>query len=260
MSKKEEVAKVDETSKDLMMPTDITEHRGFGTSGIGDQDVRPPRLLLAQAMSPQVKKTDPKWIEGLGEGDWFNDLTGDLYAVPLKFCVIAFLRSRFVEFDADGKVVDGDVPANDPRTEWGRDDETGKGIKPRASKFYDYLIWLVDQQEVVTWSIKNKIAATIGIRINSLIKSPAKINGKLEIMPPACARLFQLGTATDRNEKGQSWAVPTLRAMGITEEADRIICYALGKQFAGKNIIVAEDVSDSAEPADGGDGSFATDM
>jgi len=241
------IAKTEENAL-TSIPEDFKTHAGFGTEKLTGEDVRPPRLMLAQAMSPHVKKLDPKYIEGLSESDAFNDLTGEIYETPIQVCIITFLGSRFVEFDEAGKVSDGNVAANDPRTKWTKDDE-GQSVKPLASKFYDYLIWLPNSLEVMTFSLKNKQAEGVGKTINSMIKLPAKINGQLAMDPPACARLFELKTAMEKNEKG-SWAVWTLRNAGFTDEDTRKACYQLGKSFAGKNIVIEREAGEDEDVPD----------
>jgi hypothetical protein len=39
-----------------------------------------PRIQLVQALSPELKKTDPKFIEGISAGDVFNTVTREMYA------------------------------------------------------------------------------------------------------------------------------------------------------------------------------------
>lgn len=246
MAKKEtEIAKKEETGLQSI-PESWKQHAGMGTEKLGIKDVRPPRLSLAQAMSPQVKRSEPKYIEGLSEGDIFNDLTGEIYQPPVKFCVVTALGVRYVEFGEGGKtIVDGNVPPDDPRTQWTEGDD-GERVKPKAAKFYDYLIWLPEQGEVMAFSIKNKQAATIGVTLNSLLKLPVKINGEIFMTPPACARLFELGTATDKNDLG-SWAVYTLRNAGLTTEQTQNHCFDLAKSFQDKNVVIERDIVDSDE-------------
>lgn len=282
MPKKEDT-KLAETEKPgalASVPQDLLEHSGHGTGNIESKDIRPPRLVLAQAMHPQTKKLDPKYVDGLSEGDLFNDLTGEIYQTPVKFCVIAFLGFRNIIM-VDGKMVDPDVPDSDPRTQWtnhckkcdvdfegevrqcpqcGARGEDVEGIKPEADRFADYLLWLPEHGEVVTFSMKNKVAATTGVNLNSVLKQPLKLDvgeGRKGIVmnPPACARLFELGSAATKNDVG-SWVVPTIKGKGVTDEENRRACYELGKSFAGKNIVVERDAADSAK-SDGGFGQGA---
>jgi len=55
-----------------------------------NEDFQIPRLTIAQAMSPEVKKNDPAFIKGLSPGDIFNTATGEnlgpaVNVVPLHF-------------------------------------------------------------------------------------------------------------------------------------------------------------------------------
>ena len=147
-----------------------------------------PSKLIAQAGTPQRKIDDPKQIVGLQELDLFNDVSQEIYGRgPLKIVVIQCLGPRWMEFGAkgtpdEGKVVDFKVLANDPRTQWGAD-----GEKPVATKFYDYLVWLPDQQDLCVLSFKST-QIKVAIQLNNLMKLPLKINGKVLGNPPSWAR------------------------------------------------------------------------
>lgn len=236
----------------LAIPEDFKTHAGMGTQGITEKDVRPPRLMLAQSMSPQVKRSDPKYIDGLQEGHIFNDLTGEIYnptqKESLKITIVKFLGLRYVEFDEAGKVKDGNVPANDPRT-MPTEDEEGKWVKPVASRFYDYLVFLPESMEVMTFSVKNKQAETVGKVINSLITLPAKVNGQLVMNAPACARMFKLGTAPEKNDKG-SWVVFTVKQDGWTPDDVRHAVYAISERFKDANVVIEREPGEDEDVPD----------
>lgn len=134
-----------------------------------------PRLTLAQGLSPELIETDPKYIEGLKNGDAFNTLTGKIYGKGVLECAI--IRAdppRGVEFmprGAGGGVKDFNVPINDPRMQFTTDKE-GKRQKPIATKFYDFVIVLLPSREVVALSFKGAALKTAK-RLNGLIKFKA---------------------------------------------------------------------------------------
>lgn len=109
-----------------------------------------PRLAIAQGMSPQVQ-SGPKKIKGLEIGAMFNTLTQEIYGVgPLEFAIVRRLPARWIEFDADRKVVDPDVPPGDERTEWRV--EAGKRKPPIATQFLDFIVVLLANMEPIAIS------------------------------------------------------------------------------------------------------------
>jgi hypothetical protein len=63
---------------------------GFGE--VNTQTMAVPFLKLAQDLTPQMKKTKPCYIEGLQLGDFFNDVTGEIYGTHIQLVVLNFER------------------------------------------------------------------------------------------------------------------------------------------------------------------------
>jgi len=145
-----------------------------GTEKITKDDIQMPRLALCQAMSPELVEGGPRFIEGLKTGMFFNSLTGQIYGKgPLKFAVVRCDPPRHVEFTEDGKsIVDYNVPANDPRTLFTTDAQ-GKSKPPIATKFYDYVVMLLDVDrnfELIALSLKST-NIKVAKKLNGLIKT-----------------------------------------------------------------------------------------
>lgn len=243
------------------VPQDLIADSGKGTENITAEDVRPPRLLICQANSPQRerKRTD-KSIAGLDEPMMFNDLSEEIYGEgPLKFVVVSRLGVRGIEFAPQtegGGVRDFNVPLDDPRMQFTADPEDPKKRKkPVATKFVDYLIFLVDTQELVALSLKGgqlKVATTI----DSLIAYPLKIGATLIPKPPSWARLFSLATQM-KNENNYSFGAFVLKQIGVADEQTRATARSLHEVFAKKRVVVAVDASDNdAVAAAGGNSDF----
>ena len=143
-----------------------------GTEHITQQDLRVPRLSIAQGLSDQIKPNHAKYIDGLKLGQLFNDVTGQIYgAGPLEFFIVRADPPRYVEFrdrKEGGGIIDLNVPPSDPRTQF-TTNEKGEREKPRAMMFYDYVICLWPSREVIALSLKSS-----GIKhakaLNGLIK------------------------------------------------------------------------------------------
>lgn len=232
------------------VPEYLRTDAGLGTESITSDDVRPPRLRLCQSGTPQRKPGDAKQIKGLNEMDMFNDLSGEIYGPgPLRFVVIKTLGTRHIQFapmDEGGGVIDFNVAANDPRTQF-TSAADGSRVKPVATKFYDYLIWLPDSGEVVAWSLKSsqiKLAQTL----NGNLKFPIKLADGTRVQnPPAWARTFSL-TSTMERKDSFAWCNYVLHIEpGFTDNDTAALCAAQYAAFAGKKIEIAVDESDAGE-------------
>ena len=232
-----------------LVPADLADSKGQGTEGIGARDVRPPRLSLAQSQSRQVKKNNPLYIEGLKEGDLFNDLTGEIYGEPVDFVVVRYLGKRAMEFapmETGGGVVDFDVALDDVRCQW-TTDEKGKRLKPIATVFSEYLIWLTGKQELAALSMKGT-QLKVATQLNSLLKLPLKIDGALVPRPPSWAREFQLGSAMASRDP-YTWATFTLRMKGVSSEETRKFAAELYEQYRDVNVVIEAEPESEPEPA-----------
>ena len=45
-------------------PAHIRQGEGRGNENVGTEDIQIPRISVLQALSPQIKKSDPSYIEG----------------------------------------------------------------------------------------------------------------------------------------------------------------------------------------------------
>jgi hypothetical protein len=164
--KNEELTKAQSTA--LARPSFIQEGDRRGTENITTKDIRPPALRLAQALTPETKRSESSYIDGLTEGLFFNSLSREIYGEgPIRFLVVNQLGHRHVEFAPMGEgggVIDFNVPDGDPRTEFTTMVKDGKEtrVKPKATKFYDYLILLLrpdgdgERGVLMTLSLKGK--------------------------------------------------------------------------------------------------------
>lgn len=232
------------------IPADLTRDAGKGRENIGQDDVRPPRVLICQSGSPQRKPDDQKQIKGLNELDIFNDLSEQIYGRgPLKIIIIKTIAPfpRYMQFapmDEGGGVIDFDVKPNDPRTAFTSDAE-GHRVKPVATKFYDYLVWLPEHQEVAAFSLKST-QLKVAIKLNGLMGSPIKLEGAVVIDPPAWARTYSIASVMERRD-AYAWGNYILRQEGVTDAATREQCSTLYDAYSKKNVIVEHEAHEGAE-------------
>jgi len=230
---------------DMMLTRpDFIEEGTQGHENISNKDVKPPSLRLAQSTSPETKRAMPaKYIEGLREGELFNSLTREIYGEdPIDIIIVNPLGHRNVEFDKDSKVVEFDVPDDDPRCQFttGKNDE-GKTvrIKPKATKFLDYLILVTlkdGRRKLMTLALKSTQLKK-GIDLNSIIRSNTL---------PCYAYSFKT-TVSPESFGTKSWYGYTFVPGWPTPEA-----YAEAKRWyeemADKNIIRDDIEEEAAEP------------
>jgi hypothetical protein len=66
-----------------------------GSEEVTAKDMILPRVDVLQALSPQIKKSDPAYIEGAEQGQIFNTVTGRIYGPSIMFIPVMF-RKEFV--------------------------------------------------------------------------------------------------------------------------------------------------------------------
>lgn len=83
-----EIQKRPETN--IVIDDDLLKLGGMGKENVKSKDVLIPRLVILQALSPQVNKKKAEYIDGAEVGDLCNVATGDIYkeqvtVVPCHF-------------------------------------------------------------------------------------------------------------------------------------------------------------------------------
>lgn len=247
VEKKEEevtdLTKIGEISGTMTRPSFIEEGDMAGTEDITREDVRLPRLAIAQGLSPQVTPGDAQFIDGLQLFDMFNDLSGEIYGKgPLTFIPVRrdVRRIEFIPRSEGGGIVDMDVPAGDPRLKWTVDN----GVKrpPAATTFIEFVILLLRPNkapEPIVLSIKgtNKHNRRASDQLTTFIK--------LRNLP-IYAGLYRVDTLVPaKNDKG-TFGVPRVKNAGnIPDNPVGRALYEFSKKFhdslEGKTIVVQRE-------------------
>jgi len=227
------------------LPKGIDPLDKTGTEGIGKDDLRVPRLTIAQGLSPQLIRGDSNFIPGLEMFDLFNDFTGEIYChaeETLRFIPIYRDVVR-IEFDPDDakKVLDKHVPANDPRLEWEGDNP------PRATEFTEFVILLLrpkKKPEMMVLSIKmtNKYQRRAAEKLSGYVKfqdGPIYAGFKTVKCHP---EKFDSGTAGTFVFANAGF-IPTETPVG---KALFDYCAKEAENFAGKEIPVAREAGDDS--------------
>jgi hypothetical protein len=251
-----DLAKIGEIVGTLERPKSLEQDLA-GTEGIGPEDVRLPRLAIAQGLSPQITPGDARFIQGLALFDMFNDLTEEIYGKgPITFVPVRrdVRRIEFIPRSEGGGIVDMDVPAGDPRLKWTVED----GIKrpPRATTFIEFVVLMLrpgKAPEPIVLSIKgtNKENRRASDKLTTVVK----------MRPPIYASLLKIDTTVPaKNDKG-TFGVPRIKDAGFIpkDSPAGAALFEYAKRFheslEGKTIVVEREPGDDDEGAEAGDAS-----
>ena len=219
-----------------MRPDFLPQHDARGTEHLTKDDLQLPRLSLAQQMSAQLIPGDPAQIQGLTLGDMFNNLTGEIYGKgPLEIIVIRADKPRGIEFYGEGSgmkgVKDYNVSMNDPRMQFGPN-----GERPTATKFYDYVVLLLDAQgeidpsRMVALSLKGS-GLKVARQLNMLMKMRAAASFSTR---------YRLETAIERNTKG-TFAIFKVKTAGWVTAEQFELSQALYESIKDKNLEIERE-------------------
>jgi hypothetical protein len=250
------------TSEELALLEQLSGLTGIGTELIDDRFVKPPKLVLAQSGTPQAKKSDDKYVEGLSEGNFFNSLTSENFGDgPIRMVVIKMLGAQGVLFDPKevGKVLESDIRLDDPRMQW-TEDENGDSVKPEATTFLNYLLYLPDHGQVLTFSMKGT-QVKVAVILNSILKLSMKVGPNVIANPPSFARVFKMRSVAD-TDGINNWMTVKIIPEGPCSTELLAQCLSIYKSFDKKQIKVdISDVPADHEPgADDDAADFAKDM
>lgn len=220
-----------------------------GTENISTNDIKFPALRLAQATTPEVKRADPSYLEGLREGDLFNNVTREIYGEePVNLIIVNQLGHRNTEFDPTDRnvVLESNIPDNDPRCQFTVENVGGKQIrtKPRATKFYDYLVLLIrggHDPELMTMSLKS-----------TQLKKAVALNSMLKLSKLASFAHMIKATPVAEKRGQNSWYGWRFDSDGWVSEDLYNLAAKQFEKMAGKNIEIAPEapVEEATERVD----------
>jgi hypothetical protein len=223
-----------------------------GTEDIQANELRLPRLAIAQGLSSQIIPDGSDYIKGLSMYDLFNDLTGTVYGRgPIKF-VVTKRETRRVEFDPENRGVplDLNVPMGDPRTEWTSNPDTGEREAPRATKFTEFVILVLmpgKDPEPIVMSIKDTN------KWNR--RASERLTGFLKFHPPIYSTYYSVESKSEKNDQG-TFGVYVIKQVAKLDDPDQtdeqweesLRIFNLAKEFreslVGKTIVVEREVAD----------------
>lgn len=226
---------------------DETYESGF--EGTTSDTFKTPFVKILQTLSPEVKKTDPKYIEGAEEGMFCNTATGDLYT-EMDLIVLKVEHSLIVWKPSRGGFV-GRHPKKDEEKivsekigvqKW---DSEGNDVVDTIELFCINANSLEDIFILPLSNASMKYAKKFATRLRML-----KNNGKA--IGVSWAGIWNIKSVEESNEKG-SW-----HTIGETPDFIRLVT----KELRDNVILPARDMLKTAETdyasienADGSDSS-----
>ena len=93
-----EIVKKEEAGLPAAMMDDILATAGEGID-YDTSELQIPFIRVIQALSPQIKKSDPAFIKGASQGDAFNTVTGEFWGGEDGITVIpCYQETKYLEF------------------------------------------------------------------------------------------------------------------------------------------------------------------
>jgi hypothetical protein len=212
-----------------------------GKENLDNDDVVLPFLAICQKTSPQLESDSPKYIDGIRFLEMFNSLTGDRYGQgPIAFIPILCKKHaiEFNPYESGGGIKDRNVPWDDERCKF-QDDE-----KPVATRFYDWIVWLVETGEPIVLSFKGT-----GISVAKQFQQILNLR-----TGPAFTGKYTVATAKGTSN-GNTFGKFVVKPAGKTPDELIPVVEEIFENLKGKNIVLdhegnAENEGEGRQPGD----------
>jgi hypothetical protein len=196
------------------MAYDPSQFAGAGTENL-DESSSMPLLHIIQALSPQLKKKDDKFIEGASMGDIFLASTGEVLAQPLRVIPIN-IKTLYVEW-VPKSLGGGLVGMHDLAIVESPLYEQGRKGKATGVKTYDE--WLGENELKYTayWFLKVEVDGQWVDAMLALTSTQLKVHRKLQtdvkkfrypkldVVPSLFARSFELTAVEETNKRDEDY-------------------------------------------------------
>lgn len=224
------VAKKQNTELSTEVLDDIFDHAGEGAA-FDSSEMQIPFVRVLQALSPQLNKKKPEYIDGASQGDLFNTVTNQYWGGEDGIIVIpCFQTTKYLEFvprDLGGGFK-GEIPSTSPSLQQ-TTRQGSKEILPNGNElvksdqhfclvvepdgtFQPAVVDMKSTQLKVSRRWKTQIAM-------QKIKNPK--SGAM-ITPPVFATMWKLTTTEESNDQG-SWNNYLVERVGLVENRDLLL-------------------------------------
>jgi len=201
-----------------------------GLENLERSDMTLPRLAVAQALSPQLSESDPKYIDGLRPGMFFNTITKEIYGKKVQLVPLLFYKTRILFGNLDdggglrcqsqdnliGIGEPGGTCIKCPMSQFGSA-RNGEGKGTACNQFFNYAALVVidgrvSPEGLLVFSLKSS-ALKVAKDWNALIRIR-----NLDIF----AGVYELTSVERKNDIGR-WYEPVINPAGnVSEETYRM--------------------------------------
>lgn len=219
-----------------------------GSENVGQEDIVIPRLEIIQALSPQVKPGDPKYIEAAKPGMLVNSVSQQLYGKEAIVVPVVYVKQWLVWMkrkDKNGKGLPGGFfgAFNTPEEAKDRmEQEGGDANNIEVLDTPQHLCLLLDYNTGKTEEVMISMPRTkakISRQWNSLVRMAGG---------DRFARAYRIGTAMEKNKNGEDYMNYTVAQLGFPSKAVYLKAEALYKMMeAGRAVTM--DVTDYETPS-----------
>ncbi len=235
----------------------FSAHQGEGLD-YDTSDLQIPFIRLIQAMSPQIKKSDPSFISGASQGDIFNTVTGRFWEGEEGITVIpCYQETKYLKFKPreQGGGFLGEMSKDDP--DIARTTRTGaKEVLPDGNELVksdQHYCLVVDESGVPGFGIIDMKSS--GLKVSRRWKTQIKMltikhpkTGEL-VSPPLFGTQWKLTAIEESNDQGTwfNWTVTNNGFVSDKEVLDAAINFRKSI-MTGEAKAVAEDLTPDEAP------------
>ena len=187
---------------------------GSGFEEVTSSDIQIPFIRIIQALSPQLKKTDPSFIEGASQGDIFNTVTKTLWNGEEGILVIpSYFQQKLLEFiprNQGGGFVGELSPESEDVRKAVRDQDSGLELLENGNELVrtaQHYVKIVHEDGTLESAIVDmkKTQLKKSRQWNSIMLMQKHNGASL----PSFANVYRLKSVEDGNDKGSwhSWTV-----------------------------------------------------
>jgi hypothetical protein len=210
-----------------------------GSENVGQEDIIIPRLEIVQALSPQVKPGDAKYIEEARPGMLVNSVSQKLYGKEAIVIPVTYQKQWLVWMkrkDKEGKGLPGGFFGAFNSPEEAKDRAEQEGGETNNIEVLDtpqHLCLLLNfetgkTEEVMVSMPRTK--AKISRQWNSLVRMAGG---------DRFARAYRIGTAMEKNKNGEDYMNFTITQLGFPSKPVYLKAEELYKQMqAGRAVVM----------------------
>ncbi|PZC48500.1 MAG: hypothetical protein DK304_001413 [Chloroflexi bacterium] len=212
----------------------FADDAGVGFEGVTSSDLQIPFLRIIQALSPQLKRSDPAFLEGAQQGDIFNTVTNKFWTADEGVVVLpVYFETKMLEFvpRTQGGGFVGELSSGSREVSAAvRDPDTGMEILESGNE----LVRSASHYIKIVHENGNYENAIVDMKKTQLKKSRQwlsmmmmkKQNGSTL---PSFAHMYRLRSVEDGNDKG-SWFTWSISLVGVVES---LVAYTEAKELHG---------------------------